>query len=528
MGLSGCIFRSRLIACLGSRALLTLNSAVSHLSHFCAVIPNSAHIDNRPVYDIDPPELPLGWHSLEDRSTRIARPYAGPFGSKVTLPKVLPPELRVFSVEREYSSKDSAHRHVAFKAYHALYVAGLLNEHLLPLTSVVEPQLEEEVKALLQEVEKRSGMANVSIQVDPWGTEDGSPYWWSSELVVDGLPPLCLFTRSQTTRWTEEGPVLHRTGHEPLRVYLRPLGQVHLGGDKLEQARAYTRRLLWCLNGSRMEWDKVDFSYLFAPLADADQAVWETRRSLLAERECLQSDQIFVEADVFGRTFDYPNNLAIIKNRDRFGKPNRFVRWRYEVLSAEEEEAFREFYSKVPDLEIVYPLLVVQPYPPRTNFLVPTGPSTEPHVEPKPLILFPRMSYVVLLSTAEAEYAFLIPSVLRSLSMSLTIDSLREDLFADTPLYTVPRSLLQVAMTAPVSQEHTNYQRLETLGDTVLKFVAGIQLLGEYPLWHEGYLSRKKDHAVSNVRLAKEDIARGLFRWIIRGKLFLSLVGYSD
>ncbi|RDB26587.1 Dicer-like protein 2 [Hypsizygus marmoreus] len=76
-----------------------------------------------------------------------------------------------------------------------------------------------------------------------------------------------------------------------------------------------------------------------------------------------------------------------------------------------------------------------------------------------------------------------------------------------------------IAMTAPVSQEKENYQRLETLGDTVLKFVTGIQLLAEYPLWHEGYLSRKKDHAVSNVRLAKEAIAKGLYRWIIRDRM---------
>jgi len=53
----------------------------------------------------------------------------------------------------------------------------------------------------------------------------------------------------------------------------------------------------------------------------------------------------------------------------------------------------------------------------------------------------------------------------------------------------------------------------------VLKFITSIQLLAEYPLWHEGYLSRKKDHAVSNARLAKENILKKLYSWIIRDRL---------
>ncbi|KAJ3539283.1 hypothetical protein NMY22_g4808 [Coprinellus aureogranulatus] len=64
--------------------------------------------------------------------------------------------------------------------------------------------------------------------------------------------------------------------------------------------------------------------------------------------------------------------------------------------------------------------------------------------------------------------------------------------------------------------ERYNYQRLETLGDAVLKYVVGVQLYAEFPMWHEGYLTRAKDHAVSNVKLAKECFGRGVFRWILR------------
>ena len=68
---------------------------------------------------------------------------------------------------------------------------------------------------------------------------------------------------------------------------------------------------------------------------------------------------------------------------------------------------------------------------------------------------------------------------------------------------------------------------METLGDAVLKIITAIQLLGEYPLWHEGYLTKKKDHTVSNVRLAKVDIAKGLYRWIIRGRIFFCRLAFK-
>jgi len=123
-----------------------------------------------------------------------------------------------------------------------------------------------------------------------------------------------------------------------------------------------------------------------------------------------------------------------------------------------------------------------------------------------------------MISGTEAEYSFLLPSFLRALSLQLTIHDFRRNVLASSPqLSSIPTNLLTTAMTAPLSQEKYNYQRLETMGDTVLKFVMSVQLLAEYPLWHEGYLSRKKDHSVSNVRLAKSNLEKRMYRWIIRG-----------
>ena len=439
----------------------------------------------------------------------------------------MPLPKRQFTVDRIYSTKTSAHRHSAFKAYHYLYKAGLLNENLLPISSVLEPERDEEVKEMLADVEKRAGFAKVSMHIDPWAAdEDHQDYWFCSKLILEGLPPLLLCTRSETISLDfQGGPTLYRQGSPPICTSLEPLGKLADDDQKISRARNFTRRIFWALNHSRMTWDNLDFSYLFLPIDDPDTE-WDVRRSWLATFAAsnqIRHVHLIGNAATIGKQFSYPSDLKIIQKYIGSSRPLKFVRWRYEPLSLEEEKELREetYNGRIDDVEITYPLLVVENYPPRVNFLIPLPPSSPDDPIPKKFTtLLPRFSGVILLSQSETDYAFFLPSVIRSLSMTLTAHSLRRNLFPSSPIFDVPISLLKIAVTAPAAGEKLNYQRLETLGDTVLKIITGIQLLAEYPLWHEGYLSKKKDHTVSNVRLAKQDIAKGLYRWIIRGRVF--------
>ena len=89
-------------------------------------------------------------------------PYQGPWGARVTLPRLVPKHFRLIGCVLR-NARLIAMPH----SKHTLYNSGLLNQHLLPLTSVIEPELEE-VKAMLQEVEKKHGTATVSDQFNPW------------------------------------------------------------------------------------------------------------------------------------------------------------------------------------------------------------------------------------------------------------------------------------------------------------------------------------------------------------------------
>ncbi|KIJ59660.1 hypothetical protein HYDPIDRAFT_118283 [Hydnomerulius pinastri MD-312] len=498
-------------------ALLTLQAAVTHLNHFCSVLPSSRHGGLLPLYDIDPPDMPEGWHSLAPEQ-RATAPYRGPFGCTLTLPKLLPPELRIHTVERIYPSKRSAYQHVAFKAYHALYEAGLLNDHLLPLTSVVEPELEEEVKEMLKEIEKRAGMTSVTSELDPWLTSGDEENWWSTEVAVDGMAPLTLMTRVEIpVLEQDEQPVLYHPQRGQLGVKISSTKPVSLSAEDIQEAQQTTRRLFWSLYGQRMKWPHLDFGYLFACSSDPESATWKERRQWALDKEQhVDSEKLHsVNAADFGQDHGYPTDLTWVRDGRSFGKMYRFIGWQHEKLSAEEEAEICEFkaYSRIENIEVTYPLLIVEPIPNRSNFLLPLPVST---ANVKRFFLLPKYSYFELLSSTEREYSLFIPSILRHLTVTMIVKSLRSSLFFRAPLSQIPYPFLTTAVTAPVSSDITNYQRLETLGDAVLKFVVAANLLAAYPLWHEGYLTRRKDHAVSNSRLAKEAVKRSLFRWIIR------------
>ncbi|KAI0373696.1 P-loop containing nucleoside triphosphate hydrolase protein [Pilatotrama ljubarskyi] len=508
-------------------ALLTLDSAIPHLNHFCAVIPSGGQDSHVPIYELDPPDYVEGWHS---QPTSSPHTYQGPWGATVTLPRALPKHLRKFTTPRIHSTKRKAQQHAAFQAYIELYKAGLLDNHLLPLSTAIEPDKKEEVEAMLAEVAKRASTARVTIQVDPWAVSEDATTWFAHDVIIRGLPTLRMLTRRPLPSFAQcDFPKLYIPKLGEASVKISSAKSAPVCDDEIRRAREYTYRLFFMLYGSRMEREKLDFAYLFLPAAQwPDEQTWEERRRWQQERHSKgltgASEGPFVaNAAALGKRFSYPTDLAIVRGFSKFDKPLRLLSWRDEPLSAEEEENFRVQYEMYPDIQISYPLMVVGSLPKRRNFLIPfTLESTDGRqvvpAEDSPFLLHPQYALVELASPNEVQYALMLPSVLRWLANALTVDALRTDLLVKTPVSSVPLPLLLTATTAPISQERTHYQRLETLGDTVLKFITSNQLYAEFPLWHEGYLSRRKDHAVANSNLAKEAVQKGLYKWIIRDR----------
>lgn len=74
---------------------------------------------------------------------------------------------------------------------------------------------------------------------------------------------------------------------------------------------------------------------------------------------------------------------------------------------------------------------------------------------------------------------------------------------------------MTTAISAPSAREPTNYQRLEFLGDSILKLSTSLALSAKHLNYHEGMLSHKKDHIVSNGSLARAALRAGLDAYIL-------------
>ena len=413
----------------------------------------------------------------------------------------------------------------------ALYEAKLLDDNLLPLMSAIEPDKGEEVKKLLADIEKRAGTEKVSIQMDPWATNTNVEEWWKAEMAIDGLPALTMLTRNPLPQFGEEEmPKVYIPGRGATHVRVRFIGRAGVDNAYLDRARTYTYRMFGTLYFARMKPGESDFAYLFLPVVDGpDEHTWEERRRWMQSR-VERGTAVRLEtpsranADTLREQFGSPTDLALVRPNEKFGKAFQFVRWFNGPLSDKDEETLRERYDGFPDSHITFPILQVKEFPQRANFLVPLASSTAGLGREEAIYLLPKYATVELISKEDLQYAMYLPSILRWISSALTVVSLRDELLSAGPVAQIPFDLLRIAITAPVAQEMMsdeqplNYQRLETLGDCVLKCMVSTQLYADHPLWHEGYLARRKDHAVSNMQLAKAAIEKGLYKWIIRDR----------
>lgn len=118
-------------------ARLTINDAKSHLDHFCATLTSRKFVDFSPDYIIE---------KVMDEKAQPGTPNL--LKATVLLPVSLPPDVRQATSSRTWISESNACKDAAFQAYKALYYAGLVDEHLLPLKE----------KDLGVEIEGRPGM----------------------------------------------------------------------------------------------------------------------------------------------------------------------------------------------------------------------------------------------------------------------------------------------------------------------------------------------------------------------------------
>jgi dsRNA-specific ribonuclease len=111
-------------------------------------------------------------------------------------------------------------------------------------------------------------------------------------------------------------------------------------------------------------------------------------------------------------------------------------------------------------------------------------------------------------------FALLFPSILHILTTAVVAETLRTTLLSPVAFDSSNIPLIVRAITSSAAEDD-NYQRLEFLGDCILKFIASVHLMSHKLKWPESLLTGKKGKIISNGFLARASIAAGLDRFVI-------------
>lgn len=105
---------------------------------------------------------------------------------------------------------------------------------------------------------------------------------------------------------------------------------------------------------------------------------------------------------------------------------------------------------------------------------------------------------------------------------------LSDNLVNDQSSFSMPLiSQFIEAMTPVMSVESIDYERLEYLGDTVLKFVVSVDLFYRYPSKHEGHLTTERSAIISNRNLRISCQRAGIDKYIRSVQFAIGTTGYQ-
>lgn len=419
----------------------------------------------------------------------------------MTLPNTVNASVREAYSISQWKTERYAKRDAAFEAYLALYDDKLINEHLLPL------QDDQEAIEALAAVKKRSSVVEVSAQLNFWS--DFVAHEWQTQ------PPL---HEASIEIWEEEvrkarmtmilpQPLptnmsfeLYWDDKKTLRSSIRPGCSEPYSQERVNSCAQITQLLLRSIYASRMNVDKCDYSCMFIPVGVEDLHSWQeanigTIPALALVESSLDKSQV-----------------GIVRDLTRYRMPCIFQ----SVVSSQ----FIQFedglgHGSLPPEDDAdgAPWLKVTKLPKRADFLHKISPhnrvvATETGFK----YLSASQCEVDRLPIHYAQFAMLIPSIMYLVEIHILAEHLCSNLLSSVRISDL--KLLVTATSASAAQEATNYQRLEFLGDSILKSSTSLNLTAEHLNWHEGILSSKKDHIVSNASLCSSALKVGLDKYI--------------
>lgn len=455
-----------------TQALLTLESAKAHLLHFCSVGISQAsnYADLRPEFD-------------------AVMKSVGSWTATVDLPAFVHPDLRHATSSQAWPTEATAICDAAFEAYVALHKAGLVNDNLLPLTKDYGPAIGE------QHLDQPS-IAEVSDPIYVWrGFFGGLAFHdmrWHVYRVSLSTPD---GVQSQMRMWT---PCPIHCGSIRLywsanttyvvEILAESKGAQKMSAASLASLQATSDLILRSVHGSRMAIDKKDYPILFAPaLQDNELLKWV--------------DSMSGSAPINGPMQLTPSQQAEVGLVRVKGQPGRAY-------------FFQSLETLTGDKTASGQSVRVRTFPKRKDFLHPIAADHGTRVAYTGTQSYPLAECSIdRLAAGYALFAAFVPSIIHCLELQLSASSVCQSVLHDVGLNDT--SLVLEAITAPGANEAVDYNRLEYLGDSILKHCTELEVVSQHINWPEAYLSVDRDRIVRNSNLAAAALAIGLDKFII-------------
>lgn len=412
-------------------ARLDMDNAKQHLEHFCKVLSQGEFIDNRPDYIVD---------ESDDGSGTLLR-------ARLILPSFLPVALRQAQSAFTWHSEKNATKDAAFQAYVALYKAGLVNDNLLPY------KLEEIVT-----VETRAPIVDVDSVVRPW---QGVAKAWKN------LGPITLY---EVGYYNATGGLIQNYKLLiPAELgNLRPL-KIHADVDRFYEVRFSAPSRLNFVDGQSLP----DCTTALLSLHFGHRWQVQSTQHVI---KITSKDPTLILDGIGSQPFDLAKADDTAKNylvRDAYRAPYTFL----EVLPSKPDITMIQRPFK--DYEIASddePYLNLGKWSKRTDFLhkMHGDPATQAQ-RTKPY------SYALPLSQVTADtvhidhacFGRLVPSIIHEIEVMLVARELTTTLLYGLELTDL--LLVREAISARSAEEPMHYERLEFLGDSILKYCTAVQ-----------------------------------------------------
>jgi hypothetical protein len=413
-------------------ALLDMDSAKGHLDCFCSRLSSHSRVQTRPEYIIRE-------ESMENQHDQPPLLRA-----TVILPVTLDPILRIHKSRQLWSSEKIATKDAAFEAYIALYHAGLVSDQLLPL-NFPEPS---------KYMEKNDSIIDVQEQFNPW---PGVARAWENKERLE-----------QRVLTLKDEAGLTKCQIEMLMpVRLPNMRSIPIYWDASREWRIEIG-LPTTIQHSELTQDDTG-----ALLSNSYGHRWQTEQ--LKHVVLFKAQDMNISSQLQGHlpsTFqDCLNEPAgLLRDVQKRGYPFVFQKWlptKPPSLSIQKPHKDYETFS--PDQRFV----ALKKWSTRSDFLHPVQGSTTVWREKEYFKVLPQTRLETdPVPIAISQFGLLIPSLLHKVQVQLVVAELCGTILSEVEI--LDPELIRTAISTPVAREQENYQKLEFLGDSVLKFLVSI------------------------------------------------------